>query len=57
MTRSDLMLAVRKRDSDDLILSMYEKIEAVYDIMFELQKPENREFHALAAILKSALEK
>ena len=57
MTRSDLLIAVHKHLPDDLIFSMYEKIEAVYKIVFVLEKDENKEFHALAAILRKALEK
>lgn len=65
MTRSDLMLAVERLAETDknggydektiLLLTMLQKIENVYKIVFELQ--EDKVFKGFAGLIRKALEK
>ena len=54
MTRSDLFLEVNKHDPDNLVRAMHKKIEAVYSILFVLEKDNH--FKELAALIREALE-
>ena len=56
-TRSDLFLAIRDHKPDELVNELYNKIEAVYQILFVLEEDKYKEFHELASYIRKALEK
>ena len=62
MKRSDLILAVHDRNArmvnppDTLVVSMHNKIEEVYKILFVMEDEQHKELHELAQVLRKALE-